>query len=293
MSSQLHLDRIEKAIDFIEGNLKEDLKLDTIAKDACYSKYHFTRLFSQITGKTLRDYIKNRRITEAAIDLVMSDVSILQIALRYQFDSQEAFTRSFQSVFGVSPGNFRKKAHKIVDFKCYTLSPSDFNELKNSCNMEPEIVQLEAKKIIGIKIITSLSENRTVELWQGFMKRRHEIKNNLNTGFYSIQTYNAKESFESFNEKTIFEKWAAVEVENFNHIPEGMESHTLVEGKYAVFIHYGPTKTFDKTLNHIFKNWLPKSGYELDNRDHFEIMGEKYYGPTHPKSEEEIWIPIK
>ena len=96
-----------------------------------------------------------------------------------------------------------------------------------------------------------------------------------------------------FRPNTIFEKWAAIEVSQFDQIPDSMEKFILPEGNYAVFVHKGPVSTFDETAAYIYGSWLPKSNYQLDERPHFEIMGEKYFGPMDPNSEEEVWIPIK
>lgn len=159
--------------------------------------------------------------------------------------------------------------------------------------MQQEIRELKKKKLVGIKIKTSLSENVTPQLWQQFMSRRNEIKNDLNTGLYSVQVYDGLEVFSHFTENTLFDKWAAVEVSNYNSIPEGFESLSLSGGKYAVFLHKGPANSISRTFQYIFGTWLPNSDYELDDREHFEIMGDKYYGPDNPDSEEEVWIPVK
>ena len=72
-----------------------------------------------------------------------------------------------------------------------------------------------------------------------------------------------------------------------------MESYTIGEGKYAVFIHKGDATAFQKTMSFIFGIWLVNSEYELDDREHFQIMKEKYLGENNPNSEEEVWVPIK
>lgn len=159
--------------------------------------------------------------------------------------------------------------------------------------MKPRIEEITAKKLIGMRIKTSLAENKTAHLWQKFMSRKDEINSQKNSGYFSVQIFPEDLSFKDFDDKVIFEKWAAVEVKDVDKIPEDMETHALSAGKYAVFIHHGPVSAFGETLNYIFGIWLPNSDYLLDNREHFEIMGEKYFGPTHPDSEEEVWIPIK
>ena len=158
--------------------------------------------------------------------------------------------------------------------------------------MEPRIETLTEKKLVGKRMKMSLSDNRTGELWRNFMQRRKEIKNNLTTELFSLQVYDPSLDFEKFNQDTTFEKWAAVEVPDFDAIPFEMETLILTGGLYAVFVHRGAASTGPKTFQYIFKTWLPDSEYSLDNRPHFEILGEKYKNED-PESEEEVWIPVK
>jgi len=158
--------------------------------------------------------------------------------------------------------------------------------------MEPRIELLAEKKLVGKRLNMTLSNDRTFELWHSFMPHRKEIKNNVSTDLFCLQVYNKNLDFKEFNPQTEFEKWAAIEVTNFNDIPDSMETYTLKGGLYAVFIHKGAPSSFQITFQFIFNEWLPKSEYELDNREHFDLMGEKYKNDN-PNSEEEIWVPIK
>lgn len=138
-------------------------------------------------GETVGDYVRKRRISESAMELLATKQSIFNIALNYQFESQQAYARSFQSVFNVSPGRYRKRGHKYVAFDRYMLSPTDLNHLENNFIMEPKILTVTEKKLIGMQVKTSHSDNKIPELWQRFMPRRNEIKNNKNTGYYSVR----------------------------------------------------------------------------------------------------------
>ncbi|POY37335.1 GyrI-like domain-containing protein [Solitalea longa] len=154
------------------------------------------------------------------------------------------------------------------------------------------IQSIPTKKLIGKHLAMSLIDNRTGELWRSFMHQYKEISNAINTDLISMQVYEASYSFEDFDPGAVFEKWAAVEVTDFNRIPDGMETFLLEEGLYAVFLHKGAASTGAKTFQYIFGVWLPESDYVLDNRPHFEVLGKKYKNDD-PESEEEIWIPIK
>ena len=158
--------------------------------------------------------------------------------------------------------------------------------------MVPRIETLTEKKLVGKRIKMTLSNNKTTELWRNFMQRRKEIKNNLTNELISMQVYDQTLDFDKFNPDTPFEKWAAAEVKDFDIVPVEMETFTLTGGLYAVFVHKGAASRGPETFQYIFGTWLPASEYFLDNRPHFEILGEKYKNED-PDSEEEVWIPVK
>jgi len=156
--------------------------------------------------------------------------------------------------------------------------------------MEPRIEILKNKKLIGIKLISSLTNNKTGELWKRFMQRRKEIKKNLSEDLISMAIYKPNH-FADFKPTHEFEKWAAIEVSDFDSIPINMETFSLEGGLYAVFDYKGSSNDMS-IFQYIFGTWIPNSDYLLDDRPHFEILGSKYKNADH-ESEEEIWIPIK
>lgn len=156
--------------------------------------------------------------------------------------------------------------------------------------MKPRIELLSEKKLIGMQTIMSLTDNKTMELWQSFMPKRKDIKTAVNSDLYSIQSYDDL-YFRNFSPNTKFEKWAAIEVTDFEIIPKDMQAFTIPTGLYAVFEYKGLSSD-NSIFHYIFAEWLPNSEYHLDHRPHFEILGEKYKN-NDPNSEEEIWIPIK
>jgi AraC family transcriptional regulator len=157
--------------------------------------------------------------------------------------------------------------------------------------METRIATLPEKKFIGQFVEMSLGENLTFQLWSEFMPRRMEIEDSIGQDLYSIEVY-APDYFEKFDPDAIFQKWAAVEVEGMPPVPEEMEWLKIPSGLYAVFVHVGMTKEVALTYQYIFEKWMPTSGYQIDTRPHFAIMGENYK-LNDPSSKEEIWIPIK
>ncbi|KEZ47577.1 helix-turn-helix transcriptional regulator [Metabacillus indicus] len=99
---------LQKTIAYIEHHLQEELPLEIIAREAGYSKFHFHRLFQREFGMSASEYVRTRRIADAAKMLLYTDEKILDIALSYQFDSQESFTRAFKKIYRLPPGTYRK-----------------------------------------------------------------------------------------------------------------------------------------------------------------------------------------
>lgn len=158
--------------------------------------------------------------------------------------------------------------------------------------MEPRIELLNEKKLIGKKVRMSFSNDRTVELWKSFGPMKKEIKKSVSPDLYSVDIYNDTRFFVDFNPSKEFDKWAAMEVNDFEEIPEGLEQLVIPRGQYAVFHYKGNPSEAAKTFQYIYGVWLPGSEYEMDDRPYFALMGEKYKG-EHPDSEEEFWVPIK
>ncbi len=156
--------------------------------------------------------------------------------------------------------------------------------------MEPRIETLQDKKLVGTSLTISLINNKTGEIWKNFMPRRKEITNKLSNDLISMAIYKPNH-FADFKPANEFEKWAAIEVADFENVPKDMDAFTLTGGLYAVFDYKG-SSTDMSIFQYIFGTWIPKSDYNLDDRPHFEILGEKYKNAD-PDSEEEIWIPIK
>jgi AraC family transcriptional regulator len=157
--------------------------------------------------------------------------------------------------------------------------------------MEVQIKTLAEKKLIGHSIEMSFIENKTFQLWSGFMPKRKEIKNVVNSNLYSLEVY-PENHFDNFDPSDNFQKWAAVEVSDFDDHPTPMKTLIVPSGLYAVFLHLGPAAEAHKTYYYIFTEWLPNSEYVVDERPHFAVMDEKYK-KDNPDSEEKIWIPIK
>ena len=122
------------------------------------------------------------------------------------------------------------------------------------------------------------------------MPRRHEVLSRIGKHVFSIQNYG--KDFLPANPNSEFDKWIGVEVENTHDIPEAMESFVITSGTYVVFSFKGSFSEFPKQRAYIFQEWLPDSGYQLDQKAHFEILNEDYSKDLQNIAED-IWIPVK
>jgi len=138
-----------------------------------------------------------------------------------------------------------------------------------------------------------MQDNKTADLWQRFGPRKKEIEERADDNSYSLQLYGPEFLNETFLPITVFEKWAAVQVNGTSNIPEGMQVLYVSEGQWAVFTYTGTVLDFGVFAKYIYDSWLPSTGFELDTRPHYESMAPDYLGPMHPEATEEVWIPIK
>jgi AraC family transcriptional regulator len=137
----------------------------------------------------------------------------------------------------------------------------------------------------------SFARYRAPELWRSFMPFRREIANAAGNDLWSVAIFGPG-FYRAFNPEAEFERWACMEVAGFEGIPASMEPLGIPGGLYAVFLHRGTSADAPRTFGYIFGEWLPGSGFDLDDRPHFEILAEKY-NKDDPSSGEEVWIPVK
>lgn len=156
--------------------------------------------------------------------------------------------------------------------------------------MTPTIRELKPRLLIGKRMDMTMDNFPVRDLWQSFLPRVREVPHKSSQEFFSVSVYPTA-YFMEVNPHQIFQKWAAVEVSQIVEMPEGLELLSLPGGLYAVFIHKGGASAFVQTATYIHRVWLPGSGYRLDDRPHFEILGE-HYKNNDPDSEEEVWIPV-
>ena len=159
--------------------------------------------------------------------------------------------------------------------------------------MTPKIITSQAILIVGLKADLTFMTNGpgTAKLAKQFMPKRNQILNRVGTDKFSIQIYNQFD-LKTMSPNTVYQKWVGVAVTSFEAVPEGLETLVIDANKYAVFNFEGSPDGFLEAWQAIHTNWLPNSGYKLDDKPHFEILPEDYH-PSNAFVKEEIWVPIK
>jgi AraC family transcriptional regulator len=284
-----YLLHILRAIRFIEKNLCEDIKTAEVAQETAFSKYHFHRIFLAVTGNTIADYIRRRRLTNAAFELVESDKKIIDIALDHCFETPESFSRAFRRMYGVTPKKYRDQKPFTVYLHQTKIDENFIRHLKGGITIEPEIIQMDKFKIVGMKYYGENKNNEINRLWDQFNASVNEIKNSP----CGDVRYGICYPIENFAEKGEFEYIAAIEVSNLNDIPEGMVGRTIQGQVYAVFTHKGSPEKIAETYKYIYGTWHPKSGYSLLKAPDFEYYDERFNPDIEEDSEFDVYIPIK
>lgn len=285
-----YFERIQNAIEYIEDNLQEKMSITNISSQSYFSAFHFQRMFQAITGFSVQQYIRNRRLSEAAVLLITTSQSILEIAISFEYGSQEAFTRAFVQYFGITPTKYRKNTYSIplqnkINFLDYKID----GELPMQ---KPTIVHLGKKLITGYVYPTSLQDERYYEEIPGFYHDfgrqqyydciAQKVAPNV---AYGIST--------SFHEDGQFSFIVGEEVQAFEErVQQGFTHLELPAGQYAEFILNSSAEGIQNTRRYIYGVWLPNSNYDRDMGPDFEItdvMQSMY--PYNLKMK--IYIPIK
>lgn len=265
---------VAQAVAYMEAHLQEPFSLRQVAQAAGYSPFHFHRLFLAVTGETPAAFIRRRRLQESARALAEPGRRTLDVALAYQYDSQEAFIRAFRRHFGVTPGQYRR-------FESAGRPPQ--SPVPGGNRMEPRIVEMEAFNLVGMIYFGENKNGEIPQLWTDFGSRIGRIPNRKSGSAYGF-------CFMDDAGSPSFWYMAAVPVEQIAEIPAEMVAKTVPAGTYAVFTHQGPIDALGETYARAYKTWLPASGYELAGSFDFE-----HYPPDYDRSNPvlEIYLPVR
>lgn len=231
--------QLNEAINYIEENLTGEISYETISKIAGCSVYNFQRMFSYIADKPLSEYIRSRRLTMAAFDLLNCTEKIIDIALKYGYESQDAFTRAFKNFHGVLPSSVKNKTVQLKS--CPKLSFQI--TIKGVNHMNYQIEQWPAFKVMGIlhKVKTSTAFKVIPKIWEnawkdGTMNRFIEnFPDYRPAGFLGIAAGGQWGDSEEMN--YILAVTSHVDMPEFKHIPahDGMQEFSYPEATWAIF----------------------------------------------------------
>lgn len=291
-----YIDQIMRAIDYIELNLEEELIIDKISKEAGISKWHFQRVFKSVVGETVKDYTLIRKLSLAAKDLLDSDQSILQISIKYQFESHEVFSRAFKRVFQHSPSDFKKlnKANQAIPQKP-RITKEYLEHLFQGVEMEPKIIQLPAISLVGVKgIVKSVLNPEFSNNFQTIPHLWEQLREKLKNSGYTeiIERVSLIQALDESKIDSDLEYFAGIKVdEAFLIKTVDLEKKLLPAGMYAEFLHKGSVRNVHHTMRYIYGSWFPKSGRARASGPDVSFYNQEK-DPHSEMNEVRIMIPI-
>lgn len=283
---------LQKAIDYIEENLQQPLDMNTIVTQANCSSFYFQRLFSLLTGLTLGEYIRKRRLSEAAHDLRATDARIIDIALNYGYDTPESFSRAFKTYHGCSPSEARKETAPLKNFS--RIKPR--LTIDGGTDMDYRIVKLDSFKVLEkVKTFTTkdgLNFKEIPRFWSEAwadgtsetLCRYEKTDGKLGPLLLGI-CYSSKTSE--------FDYSIAVECDDSTTAPEGFRVNTIAPQTWIVLKAIGPLPDAIQSLwKRSYSEIFPSSEYQPTGKIDFEAYPDNS-GKDPDKQENELWIAVE
>ncbi len=280
---------VEKGVRYIEAHLADDIGIADVAAAAGYSLYHFSRLFQAIAGFTPHEYLYKRRLTEAALELYAGkNVKVLDIAMKYRFNSHESFTRAFRRAFGLSPVELKRKEALWHVSLVSAITAEGIEYRAQNDELKAAIVTRPAIRLVGLVTLLDGSGDMAGLLWAELRRTAALLDIRVLPAEYYRAVFSSPEcgiagSFHLFG----------LAVHHLEEIPYAMVGKTLPASRYACFAASGSWRSIELTRQYIFETWLPKSEYRLSHP--FEFI---YYGRNCPEGDNqetpaEIFIPVE
>lgn len=279
-------ERIQKSIDFIEDHLKDNIDIHEVIQQSNFSITHFYRIFHALVGESLKDYIRKRRLNNAAIELCTSNKRLIDIVFEYGFNSQEVFTRAFYRTYGTTPGRHRSLDKQMLLYEKVNVYSKMLTHLKEGTPIEPQIILNKQFNMVGMKQTVKPGDPSIQNLWSDFTARKEEVQC-ITTPDYLLGLC---EYMPNITDESEFTYIASIEVDHFNNVPNQMITKTIPPSKYAVFTHVGPMDGLKDTYNFIHGAWLSSTSYDLADLDTIECY---YSSATDSSPKLDIYIPLK
>lgn len=289
-----NLQLVEKVLYFIDENIQEDITYEKIASVFGYSSFHFHKIFSSVTGQTITDYAKKRRLTIAHQKLCETQEKVADICYEVGFNSIQTFNRAFKETFGIQPLQARERKSKITyrDVKTMIKGYTKRLTIEGDFSMEPRFVTREEFVLAGYR-------KHTREGFEVIGQSWYELKNNMNS--IERKNGNVMYGFEDYSEDfsaepLAFYYMAAVEIDKDMKLLEGMYRKVVPEATYAVFTVNGNNVNGEigKAFQYIYNVWLPNSEYCIDEKllADFEYYDERWDCQTQA-AQLEIYVPVR
>ncbi|SEN22045.1 AraC family transcriptional regulator [Lihuaxuella thermophila] len=284
------LKRMNAALNYIEENLTNDIDFKEVARLAFCSEYHFKRMFSFLAGVTLSEYIRRRRLTLAAFELINSDKKVIDIAIKYGYSSPDSFTRAFQSLHGVTPSEARMNGQLLKAYPRMTFQLS----IKGGSEMNYRIEEKDAFRIVGIKkrvpIIFHGVNPEIAAMWKSLNDEMIDQLKKLS----NVKPLGLLQASANFSEGRMEEKGELdhyIGVATTKECPGNLAKLEVPASTWAVFEAVGPfPDTLQDVWGRIYAEWFPSSNYELAEGP--EILWNENQDVTSPTFKSEIWIPV-
>jgi AraC family transcriptional regulator len=284
------IESLQKAIDYMEEHLLDNLTIEEIAKQANASPFHFQRTFALLTDISVGEYLRRRRLTLAARELTGTDRKIIDIAHKYGYDTPEAFAKAFRRQHGLTPSEARKCKGKLKSYNRLMIQVS----LKGAEPMQYKIVERDRFQVVGIKREFSFCDGENLVGIPLFWQKVNEdgtddLLFKLNNGQIKGVLGVCVDKSDARSEK-MMDYWIATEYEG--DTPNGLLKLEIPASKWAVFEVHGPMPhAMQQAWKQIFSEWFPSSGYEHAGTPELEVYTDE--DPSSPDLYSEIWIPVK
>ena len=274
------IDRLNESLWYIESHLKDEIDFAQLGQIACCSAYHYQRMFAYMAGISLSEYIRRRRMSLAAVDL-QGGAKVVDIALKYGYNSPTAFNRAFQSVHGIAPSAVRGEGVSVKSYPPIAFKMT----VKGVEEMEYRIEKRDAFRVVGV----SAPLDRDIEknfaavpaLWDkvfanGTMQRLVGMMDTPPMGVLGVC---------ACEEGKPWRYYICVSTSQ----PKGeMEEYTVPAATWAVFSGAGNSRSIQQLEQRIVTEWLPTSGYEYGDGPDVEV----YLNADPEDMRFEVWIPV-
>lgn len=280
------LKNLSNAIEYIEENLDKEISYEEAARIACCSTYYFQRMFSYVAGISLSEYIRRRRMSQAAFELQRTDIKVLEIALKYGYTSPTSFNRAFQSVHGITPVAAKNRGITLNAYPPIKFSVT----VTGGRAMSYHIEEKGSMRIVGVQtpLVDDIEVNmkNVPDFWMQTLHSKHfkqicNLPQNEPKGILGITVYQ--------NPDNIF---YYIATSSNAAVPEGMTEFEIPEATWVIFENDGKFKEdVQSVFRRFYSEWLLFSGYEYAGLPDIEVYPIADGKPIHGHSE--VWIAIK